>query len=44
MDSITIKTYLLEFIYDLLDDEKFLGIFVPSNTATEDKPKPSSSS
>jgi len=27
MDSITIKNYLLEFIFDLLDSRKFLSIF-----------------
>jgi len=34
MDSITIKTYLLEFIFDLLDNPRFLAIFSPEE---EDK-------
>lgn len=29
MDSVTIKTYLLDFIYDILDNEKFKQIFKP---------------
>ena len=31
MDSIIIKTYLLDFIFDILDSDKFKQIFVPKD-------------
>jgi hypothetical protein len=35
MDSITIKTYLMDFIFDILDNPKFQSIFVPSENSSK---------
>lgn len=36
MDSITIKTYLMDFIYNILDNKKFQNIFIPSEEEFKD--------